>query len=88
MAAIESRGMHAHPSMQRYYRRALPQMRRMVQGEITKDQLLLNLNHIAQQEGVVGMVNFDEFREGGYVPPWERAAEGGAAVHAASQGGA
>lgn len=87
MAALESKGLHAHPGMQRYYRRAIPQMSRCVRREITKDQLMVNLRLIAEQEAVSDLVTFEEFKVGGYLLPWERA-ESGAAVQLASQGGA
>lgn len=62
------------PATKRFYARAIVQQERFVNGEITKDQLMWNLRTIERDEGAVG-VDWDIWKEDGYVLPWERQEE-------------
>lgn len=76
-----------HPRKEAFDLEAVPQYRRFVLRELTKDQLMLNLRALQQKHGLEGFLEWDFWRQGGYVLPWDREQEVGAPGVTGSQGG-
>ena len=66
-----------HPDVTRYRTAEREQLARFtIRRDITKDQLLMNLQYLVQKHGVGGFVDLhDEWCQDGYVLPWERGGE-------------
>jgi hypothetical protein len=76
-----------HPRKEAFDLEAIPQYRRFMDREITKDELMLILRDMADTHDLVGYLNWGFWRRDGYALPWERSDGTGAVGETAGQGG-